>query len=226
MSNIAGKAYAWNVLTPVTGGWIGAAFKKLGFRVAGVILPNSLEGLRVLSTIHYARWVIVREKDFPSLSPSQPKESLRYSYMFFFSDFNGAWEEYIDAFATAIPTSLNLIWGYCAAWPKVAPMQPFHRYILRNQLFTNYYYSAYPMATANDVKASRKVREGVSRLAAGASALSPADFQKQYNTLLTELQHDLALIGPTPIVSLAAQAIEERERRDTPRPSAAVPATP
>jgi hypothetical protein len=219
MSNIAGKAYAWNVLTPINGGRLIALLKKLSFRVAGVFLPNSLKGLRTLSTIHYARWVIVRDADFPCLSPSQPREKLRYSYMFFFSDFNGAWEEYVDAFAVAIPTSLNLLWWHSVAWPTVSPMQPFHRYIVRNQLFTNHYYSAYPMASSNDIKGSRNVRAGVSKLAAGTKALSPPDFQKQYLTLLKELQHELAVIGPTPIVSLAAQAVEEREREDTHKPS-------
>jgi hypothetical protein len=212
MSNIAGKAYAWNVMTPISGGPLIALFKKLAFRLAAVVLPDSLKGLRVLSTIHYARWVILRSSDFPRLSSSQPPEQLRYSYMFFFSDFNGAWEEYVDAFAEAIPTSLNLLWANCVGWPKVKPMQPFHRYIIRNQLFTNHYYSAYPMAAANDIKASRNVKAGVSKLAAGALTASPAEFQKQYDALIKELQHDLALIGPSPIVSLAAHAVEERER--------------
>jgi len=215
MSNIAGKAYSWNVLTPINGGRFIALLKKLSFRLAGVFLPNSLKGLRTLSTIHYARWVIVRDADFPRLSPTQPQEKLRYSYMFFFSDFNGSWEEYVDAFALAIPTSLDLLWWHTVAWTKVAPMQPFHRYIVRNQLFTNHYYSAYPMAASTDVKAARNVRAGISKLAAGSLALSPVDFQKQYHLLLKELQHDLAVIGPLPIVSLAAQAVEEREREDT-----------
>jgi hypothetical protein len=213
MSNIAGKAYGWNVLVPVSGGLLVALLKKLSFRIAGVVAPSSLNGLRTLSTIHYARWVIVRASDFPRLSASQPKEKLRYSYMFFFSDFNGAWEEYVDAFSVAIPGSLNLIWWHSVGWPKAAPMQPFHAYIVRNQIYTNYYYGAYPMASVNDIKSSRNVRAGVSKLAATAMAAPPADFLKQYHALLKELQHDLARLGPMAIVSLAAKAAEEHERQ-------------
>ena len=62
MSNIAGKAYAMNVVTPskpyLT--WI----NRLIFMVSRG-LPSTLGGLLGLSLIHYARWVIIRRDQWP-----------------------------------------------------------------------------------------------------------------------------------------------------------------
>ena len=74
MSNIAGKAYAMNVVTPIRF-WT-AALNKVIFWAAGK-RPSTL------SLIHYARWVVVDRDQFPHLSPQQPKEKLRFGYLFF-----------------------------------------------------------------------------------------------------------------------------------------------
>ena len=81
MSNIAGKAYAMNVVTPIRF-WT-AWLNKVIFWAAGK-RPSTLKGLITLSLIHYARWVVVDRDQFPHLSPKQPKENLRFGYMFFF----------------------------------------------------------------------------------------------------------------------------------------------
>ena len=108
MSNIAGKSYAMNVITPITG-WVyylnRLKFAAVQFSVSrrlgkvgflGKLVPLSLtnliferlDGLLTLSLIHYARWAIITE--FPHLDSRQPRENLKYHYMFFFSNFNGA----------------------------------------------------------------------------------------------------------------------------------------
>ena len=104
MSNIAGKAYAMNVVTPIRF-WT-AVLNKVIFWAAGK-RPSTLNGLITLSLIHYARWVVVDRDQFPHLSPQQPKENLRFGYMFFFSNFNGSWEQYVDSFTFAIPGGLD-----------------------------------------------------------------------------------------------------------------------
>src|SRR4051812_3511381 len=93
MSNIAGKAYAMNVITPIQ--WYLGWLNKLIFWVA-LAMPSTLRGLTTLSLIHYARWVIIGRTQFPHLDPAQPKEKLHYSYMLFFSNFNGSWDQYVD----------------------------------------------------------------------------------------------------------------------------------
>ena len=38
----------------------------------------------------------------------------------------------------------------------------------------------------------------------------PAQFKQAFNSMLIDVQHDLGQLSPTPIVSLSAQAVEER----------------
>src|SRR5689334_2849606 len=117
MSNIAGKAYAMNVLTPMPGGrtWI----QRTIFEAARAV-PSVLRGLLGLKLIHFARWVIIRRDDWPDLG--QGRQSLQNDYMLFLSNFNGTWDQYIDAFADGIPSGLDLFWYSSIKYPKSIPI--------------------------------------------------------------------------------------------------------
>jgi hypothetical protein len=132
--------------------------------------------------------------------------------MFFCSNFNGSWEQYVDSFAAVIPSGLNLLWFQNVGWPNAIPEQPFHRYVEFNQIWTDYYYSAYPMAASNDVKAAQKVKEQLCALAESTRNATPEDFLVQYNKTLKDLQGDLSQLDESPIVSLAAEEIAARRR--------------
>ena len=105
MSNVAGKAYGMNVITPMRPylTWI----NRFVFRVARA-LPDTLGGLLGLSIIHFARWAIIKRDQWPDLG--QGRQKLRNDYMLFCSNFNGTWDQYIDAFADGIPSGLDLLW--------------------------------------------------------------------------------------------------------------------
>ena len=124
MSNVAGKAYCLNVVTPTTrwNGWV----KSLIFVVVRAF-PKLMAGLRGLSVIHFARWVIIRQRDWPRFGRTQPK--LYYDYTLFCSNFNGTWDQYIDAFSDGIPYMLDLAWFRDYRYPGSIPLQPFQRYI-------------------------------------------------------------------------------------------------
>ncbi len=214
MSNIAGKAYAMNVVTPAK--WYTVWGNKFIFWF--VKLPGGseyLKGLLALSLIHYARWAIVSPREFPHLDKSQPKETLNYSYMFFFSNFNGSWDQYVDSFHSAIPDGLNMFWFKNVKYPKSVPLQPFHAYINYNQIWTGHYYNAYPIAASNDVKAAKRLTEKLRAFTESNSDASPPEFQQAYNRLLLEVQKDISVMEPTPIVSLSAQAVAERLAKAT-----------
>ena len=68
MSNVAGKAYGMNVITPMPPGrtWINSFL----FRVARA-LPATLSGLLGLSLIHFARWAIIRHDQWPRRNGSE-----------------------------------------------------------------------------------------------------------------------------------------------------------
>ncbi|MEJ7605597.1 MAG: hypothetical protein WKF37_04885 [Bryobacteraceae bacterium] len=119
MSNIAGKAYAMNVVTPMH--WYTAWLNRVIFW-ATVKHKPFLSGLLTLSLIHYARWVILKPGEFPRLSPEQPKEDLKYYYMIFFSNFNGSWDQYVDSFSSAISGGLDKFWFKSIKYPNSIPM--------------------------------------------------------------------------------------------------------
>ena len=208
MSNIAGKAYAINVITPIRG-WT-TWLNKLIFWAA-IKMPKTLNGLITLSLIHYARWVIIERDQFPVLSPDQPKEKLKYNYMMFYSNFNGSWAQYVDSFTFAIPSGLDMFWKWNVRYPKSVPLTPFHDYIRFNQIQTDHYYNAYPMASANDVKSAKKLHLALMDFDARLDEhASDEAFQKKFHLLLRDLQHDMATMQHTPIVSLSAKNVQIR----------------
>ncbi|RMF21996.1 MAG: hypothetical protein D6756_11380 [Cyanobacteria bacterium J083] len=212
MSNIAGKAYAMNVVTPIpkNKAWL----NRFIFWIAGIPFNRDrFGGLQTLSLIHYAKWAIVSSAQFPRLDESQPPENLEYTYEFFFSNFNGSWEQYIDSFHMAIPKGLDSFWRNNVKYPRSVPLEPFHAYINFNQIWTNHYYNAYPMASANDVKSAKKVKASLIEFSQNMGDDNPETFQQKFSAMLMDLQHDLSLMEPTPIVSLSAEAIARRERK-------------
>ena len=212
MSNIAGKAYAINAITPIRG-WT-TWLNKLIFWVA-IKMPKTLNGLMTLSLIHYARWVIIERDQFPVLSPDQPKEKLKYNYMLFFSNFNGSWAQYVDSFTFAIPSGLDMFWKWNVRYPKSVPLTPFHDYIHFNQIQTDHYYNAYPMASANDVKSAKKLHLALMDFDARLNEhTSDEAFQKKFHLLLRDLQHDMGTMQYTPIVSLSAKNVQIRVVED------------
>jgi hypothetical protein len=203
MSNIAGKAYALNVVTPVTRwrGWV----KRLIFIVVRAV-PQLLSGLQGLSVIHFARWVIISPAQWPTAKPGE-KTRLHYDYTLFCSNFNGTWDQYIDAFSDGIPYMLDLAWYGDFGYPGSIPLEPFQNYIRHNQFQTDYYYNATPGAAQRDIKASLRVWRGVRALARLQPYLDPASFEREYLRLITWVQNDLGSMGPGTIASLPTLAV-------------------
>ena len=212
MSNIAGKSYAMSVITPLPPNT--AWMTRLLFWGVGHFFASKLKGLQTLSLIHYARWVVITPDQFPQLSPKQPKEDLRYSYMLFHSNFNGSWDQYVDSFSSSISVGLDTFWARSIKYPKSVPMLPFHRYITSNQIWNDHYYNAYPMAASNDIKSAKRVRDSLLEFTGAVAGVDAATFERKYNALLYNLQHDLSQMGPNPIVSLSAWAVEDRLNRE------------
>ena len=142
------------------------------FFLLGAIKPLQND-LKNLSFIHFARWVIIPRAGFPRLSEKQPAESLRYDYLLFFSNFNGTWNQYIDAFSAVLSKGLDLIWRWSEKYPGSTPVTPFKIYIARVQFDTDYYYNAYPKSATNDVKAANRVQDAVHEFEKSGASLSP-----------------------------------------------------
>ena len=197
VSNVAGKAYGMNVVTPIKPSrtWINA----LIFRAARA-LPASLSGLLGLSLIHFARWVIIRRDQWPG--PKDGKARLNNDYMLFVSNFNGTWDQYIDAFADGIPGGLDLFWYSSTKYPHSIPIAPFKDYIRANQVDNTYYYNATPGSAQRDIKAALKLRGALKALAAQDTAeLTDAQFAERYRQTLLTVQDCLGSAGYAPVAS-------------------------
>jgi len=196
MNNINGKAYAMNAISPMKPWktWIVRGF----FFILGH-LTFLQANLVNLSFIHFARWVIVARNGFPRPDKNQPREQLRYDYLLFFSNFNGTWNQYIDAFSAVLGGGLDAIWRRSEKFPGAVPVTPFKDYIARGQFQTDYYYDAYPHATTNDVKAAHRVQAAFDDLAGRSSAMPAADFEKAYLRFVVRVQSDLGETGEPPV---------------------------
>lgn len=201
MSNVAGKAYAMNVITPMRPAitWINRA----AFRVSRAF-PASLQGLLGLGLIHFARWVIIKRDQWPQRG--QPRQNLVNDYMLFGSNFNGTWDQYIDAFADGLPGGLDLLWYSSTKFPHSIPITPFKNYIRANQIDTGYYYNATPGSAQRDIKAALLLVAGLRAIDAGS--LEDGELGAAYDALLLSMQGGLGVPGYAPVASCDTAAAD------------------
>ena len=196
MSNINGKVYAMNAVTPMKPWktWI----LRVIFFALWHIKPMQKDLIN-LSFIEFARWVIIPRDRFPFLDKGQIREDLQYDYLLFFSNFNGTWNQYIDAFSAVLSKGLNLVWGWSEKFPGSVPVTLFKEYITRVQFDTDYYYTSYPHATANDLKSAHIVQSSFDNLAVRAAQYTPQQFADAYLQFVLQVQTHLGDTGEAPI---------------------------
>jgi hypothetical protein len=180
VANVEGRATAITVLTPVkpTGRFVLPIVFWIGRHVTA-----TLKKLQMLSFIHFARWIVI---------PAFPGgDKLHYRYLFFESNFNGLWDQYIDAFSEVVPERMKGIWGTSYGFPGPIPVDPFKHYIRANEYVANHYWSAYPGATTTEIISAKRVVAAVEDLRNRADAMSPDEFQREYERMLRDVQGDL-----------------------------------
>jgi len=195
MGNRSGKTYALTVLTPMrplrTWG-LRAVFLAVRLGFFKLVQRN----LKELQFIHFARWVIVPRSKFPRVDPSQPRESLKYDYLLFCSNFNGDWAAYIDAFSEVVPFGMDNVWRWSVKYPMSVPITPFLAYIRQNQFDADYYYSAYPNTTTNDVLNALALRARLETFARASRDLDPDAFKREYEQFVLSVSRALGSTGP------------------------------
>jgi len=197
MSNINGKVYAMNAITPMK------PWKTWVLKVLFWVLGHSKsqqQPLINLSFIEFARWVSVPRQRFPYLGSGQAKEDLKYDYLLFFSNFNGTWNQYIDAFSAVLSDGLNMVWRWSEKFPGSVPVTLFKEYIARVQFDTDYYFTAYPHATANDLKSAHIVQASFDNLVRSTAKSTPEEFSSAYLNFVIQVQAHLGDTGEAPVV--------------------------
>jgi len=184
--NIHGQAIAITVFSTIK--WWGKPFLPVLF-AATKRVPKLTTTLVQLSFIHFARWSVITE--LPYNGPPQKKQKWRYPHMYFESNFNGGWEEYIDAFSHILTSGMTAFWGSSYGFPKPLPTAPFKAYIQNNETEASHYYSAYPDATTTMINGALDIDRKFAPLKRSAEGMDPDAFAAAWERFLTDSQHAL-----------------------------------
>ncbi|MDQ8043634.1 MAG: hypothetical protein AAGC46_01275 [Solirubrobacteraceae bacterium] len=186
--NVDGQAIAITVFSTVKR-W-GRAWLPVLF-LEPKLLPQTLGTLEKLSFIHFARWSMVTELAWNGAP--QPKTRLRRPHLYFESNFNGGWEEYIDAFSYVLREGMAAFWGSSYGFPGAVPPGPFKDYIKTSdrRLEASHFYSAYADSTVTIVKQALELDGLVADLRERAAELSPEQFKAEFSALLAKGQRCL-----------------------------------
>src|SRR5438876_8834009 len=194
-TDVAGYDTALTVWSPMR--WWGVPLLQSAFfviRHTGLTLPL----LRKLSFIDYARWAIVKE--FPTASaarpvpggpPQQGRDPRRRHHMLFESNFNGTWDQYIDAFAQVMPGRFRFFWGSSINFPGPEPTGPFRDWIDRHHFEVQYYDAAVDKTTATVVTSALHLERELRRFARRSRHWDAEELSRRYQRLLTEVEADL-----------------------------------
>ncbi|MEP7287796.1 MAG: hypothetical protein ABI947_18735 [Chloroflexota bacterium] len=103
----------------------------------GCELPGGDGTLSGVSTIHFARWVIIDGG----------------TNLLFESNYDGIWESYIGEFIDRAYTGLDAIWGCCEKYPVrgARDAQAFKQSIIDHQIRAEVFYSAYPHNSVKNI---------------------------------------------------------------------------
>jgi hypothetical protein len=173
--NTIGRLTGLTLFTPVRPQWLPVA--KTAFW-AGQFVPLAQKHILQFNFIHYVRWTHVRRL------PDGQK--LKYTHLFFESNFDGPWQHYIDAFAYVIPLDIRVTWGRGMGFPAPPPAEPLKAWIAMNSMEGGTYYCAHPDASTRMVNSALAVRDRFARIDVDA-----ADFKAEWERFLADAQADL-----------------------------------
>jgi hypothetical protein len=143
--NVEGATTAITTFSTVR--WWGRVWLPVLFAATRRI-PRLTAKLRDLSFIHFARWTLIRELPVNGTRGGK----LRYPHLFFESNFNGGWNEYIDAFSSKLGRGMTAFWSSSYGFPGPVPTGPFKAYIRSNETVADHYWTAYPGATTTMIE--------------------------------------------------------------------------
>jgi hypothetical protein len=181
--NAHGSRTGLTLFTPVRPQWLWLARFSLWLGKWFPLVQNHILQFRF---IHFVRWALVR--DMPYAGPPQERDRLNYAYLYFETNFDGPWRNYIDAFAYCIPRDIRYLWGRGFAFPGPPPAEPLKKWIAANSMGGGTYYVAYPDASVRMILSAVEVRDGLRKLQAETAGSTPEDFKAAYERFLSDVQ--------------------------------------
>jgi hypothetical protein len=95
---------------------------------------------------------------------------------------------------------MNMIWRWSEQFPGARPITPFLAYIRRVQTDCEYYYGAYPGATASDVRQALQLQTNLQAFAKHSASMEPAEFARAWHTFTNSVQNCLGSTGIDPYI--------------------------
>jgi hypothetical protein len=116
-----------------------------------------------LSTIHYARWVLIDGG----------------KRLLFFSNYDGSWERYLGDFVDQAHTGLTAVWSNSVGFPRTKNLvqegatdeEPFKAWTRAHQIPTQLWYSAYKHLTVPNIGQNSRICAGLANKPATREAL-------------------------------------------------------
>ena len=144
--------------------------------------PAFLDTLKSLSFIQAARWSIIRR--LPANGDPETVR-LRFPLLYFESNFNGGWEEYIDAFSYTLNLGMWGFWGSSYGFPGALPPSAFKEYI-RHTSTRRVTTTPRTRCHSHDGARRRSTCGRRSRRSAVAAPMSAEQFAQAWRDFLTE----------------------------------------
>jgi hypothetical protein len=170
--DVAGQMSALTVFTPVM------PEREAGLRAYLDQLAPGRGPLEQVPGTHFGRFVLV--DDFaPDPSQTHP-EHLPAPYLLFSVTVDGPAEDWLDGMCEGMPAEAETIWGACAGAPQPAAGAALKGYLLHTRIRTSLFFSAYPAATVEQVRASLDCRTKTAAFALRAQGMAPAELQQAF----------------------------------------------
>ncbi|MVF10846.1 hypothetical protein FT643_01710 [Ketobacter sp. MCCC 1A13808] len=139
--------------------------------------------IRLIETIHFARWVIW-----------QHGES---SKLIFTSNYDGSMWQYLRDFSNTIATDIDRVWSNCEGYPPggCRDFDSFWAYVVEHQVATSAFYAALPQQTLRRRDSLRRFKTNFDQFVVryGESGQSdPEGFYKQFQQFVLSNQSYLS----------------------------------
>jgi hypothetical protein len=89
--------------------------------------------------------------------------------LLFATTFDDDWDAYINDFATLIPDLIDIVFEEVEDYPGIRSPD-IKDYIVKSQVTSTYFYSAYPDASVRDIRKAMKIKGGLDVLLDAASS--------------------------------------------------------
>ncbi|HEU4732712.1 MAG TPA: hypothetical protein VFT22_32675 [Kofleriaceae bacterium] len=118
-----------------------------------------------ITDIHFARWVILRDRRDP------PPDGPRRHRLLFFSNFDGSWESYLGEFIDRAAYGLTAVWSNTRGFPATEHLvfggardeEAFKQWTREHQLLTQVWWSGAPDSTVQNIRDDVWIRRQLDR---------------------------------------------------------------